>query len=114
MSLVGWVHNGRVNGDLGVSRSIGDIKFKAFNEHTLKQPLLSMQHTLGSGNTDSGIPYMQLNLTIVYYFLANLFHLIPTAADSAALFEPGSPFWSPFDESGDGGIWADNQQVGSW
>ena len=53
--MVGWVHNGRVNGDLGVSRSIGDIKFKAFNEHTLQQPLLSKQHTLGSGNTDSGI-----------------------------------------------------------
>jgi serine/threonine protein phosphatase PrpC len=30
----GWVHNGRVNGDLGVSRSIGDIRFKLFDDLT--------------------------------------------------------------------------------
>lgn len=28
----GWVHNGRVNGSLGVSRSFGDIQFKSFTE----------------------------------------------------------------------------------
>jgi serine/threonine protein phosphatase PrpC len=28
----GWVHNGRVNGSLGVSRSFGDIQFKVFKE----------------------------------------------------------------------------------
>ena len=65
LSMVGWVHNGRVNGDLGVSRSIGDIKFKAFNEHTLKQPLLSMQHTLGSGNTDSGIHAVEFDICVL-------------------------------------------------
>lgn len=28
----GWVQNGRVNGNLGVSRSVGDIQFKVFSE----------------------------------------------------------------------------------
>jgi len=28
----GWVQNGRVNGNLGVSRSVGDIQFKTFSE----------------------------------------------------------------------------------
>lgn len=28
----GWVHNGRVNGSLGVSRAFGDIQFKVFTE----------------------------------------------------------------------------------
>jgi serine/threonine protein phosphatase PrpC len=28
----GWVHSGRVNGSLGVSRSFGDIQFKVFTE----------------------------------------------------------------------------------
>lgn len=28
----GWVHSGRVNGSLGVSRSFGDIQFKSFSE----------------------------------------------------------------------------------
>lgn len=28
----GWVHNGRVNGSLGVSRAFGDIQFKVFSE----------------------------------------------------------------------------------
>ena len=52
------MHNGRVNGDLGVSRSIGDIKFKAFDQHTLQQPLLSKQLTLESSNADSGMLHL--------------------------------------------------------
>ena len=69
--LLGWVHNGRVNSALGVSRSLGDIQYKLYDE-TIRKPA-----NISADNDMGGLWVNKLNIiyliSLIYLFGCNVF-----------------------------------------
>lgn len=94
----GWVHNGRVNGSLSVSRTIGDIQFKSFHlcNSVDFQSNPSSPSSLAHTEQDSVNPF------------SNLFqNNIPSIIYNNELLSQ----FSDIDEFSPSGIWSDLQQV---